>query len=102
MDPEERPTWRDGEVTEDLTRPAADRDQAARLAQRAGHLVHDPAWGADHEVLDALTQARQLEIVKLQAERTPDGGHCRYLHRGRGGNARAQGDITSKMEIESP
>ena len=72
----------------------------ARLTERASHLVHDPARRADHLVLDPLAEPAISSAVQSQTQRAAHGSHRRHLHRGRGGDASAQGDIAAEKEIE--
>ena len=84
-----------------LQRAAIEADQAARLPEDGGELVHDTAVHADIIVLGGLPDFRQLELVDTEVEQLVQGERVGALQRGGGGHARPEGHVAREYGVEA-
>ena len=81
IDAPERKTGRQLQNTAHFRRLTEQRQQVAGFAERRRHLVHHAARGTGDQVLDLLTQERELPGLERNVVRGTDGCHGRDFER---------------------
>jgi hypothetical protein len=76
----------------ELRRLTEESKQPVALSARSGHLIHHAAWRADDDILDGLTEQRELARLECYADHAADRGHRRDLERCRRAHSLAEGN----------
>ena len=80
---------------------AVEEDRRVGLAKQRRGLIHDPGGGTDDDVFGALPDPGQGRPVQPEPPGGVEGERDRALDRGRGGQARSDGDVAGEGQVET-